>query len=515
MFFICSVVIDAHTTSSNPKPHILYVLLVKKEDGTQYKILRRYSEFYALHASMKSPYKFPPKRTFSSTLPSAWVDDQLIEERKTALAAYINSVLWDSDLRANPTLLQFLSDGANVISMTSKEGIPSLVTVPDISSPIAASYYPTWCAQSNPPSKLNFSKFDIIFFAFAVPTSACTLRWDTGSQDTLKELVLGARKSGKGTKIVLSVGGWGGSYWWSHAVSTTANRSKMVGSLLDAVKSFGLDGIDIDWEYPNSPGAGNPHSSSDAANFLSLLKLLRTSLGPSKIISAAVTHLPWLGSDGNPLIDVSEYAAQMNYINIMNYDVFGASSKPGPNAPLGNSCGSSQLPQATAQAALTQWVKAGMPAFKLLLGLPLYGYVSKSTAKKLSGSLQPEYPARSGAHSASVVDNNVCSAGDLSNMWGKQIAFSQLLSSGALQKQSDGTYTAANGYTMGWDDCSDTPFLFNVGKTTVVSYDDTWSLADKATFAKTSGMAGCFTWSLDQDDGLTLHNVIRTSLGKK
>ena len=31
-----------------------------------------------------------------------------------------------------------------------------------------------------------------------------------------------------------------------------------------------------------------------------------------------------------------------------------------------------------------------------------------------------------------------------------------------------------------------------------MTYDDTYSLADKAAYAKSSGMAGCFTWSLDQ-----------------
>lgn len=41
-------------------------------------------------------------------------------------------------------------------------------------------------------------------------------------------------------------------------------------------------------------------------------------------------------------------------------------------------------------------------------------------------------------------------------------------------------------------------FLFNVSRQTVVTYDDTYSLADKATFARQNGMAGCFTWSLDQ-----------------
>lgn len=41
-------------------------------------------------------------------------------------------------------------------------------------------------------------------------------------------------------------------------------------------------------------------------------------------------------------------------------------------------------------------------------------------------------------------------------------------------------------------------YLFNTGRTTVVSYDDTWSIASKTQFAKRSGMGGCFTWSLDQ-----------------
>ena len=49
----------------------------------------------------------------------------------------------------------------------------------------------------------------------------------------------------------------------------------------------------------------------------------------------------------------------------------------------------------------------------------------------------------------------------------------------------------------------------------MVSYDDTWSLADKGKFAREKGMAGCFTWSLDQDDGVTLQNAIRRGLGKK
>ena len=51
---------------------------------------------------------------------------------------------------------------------------------------------------------------------------------------------------------------------------------------------------------------------------------------------------------------------------------------------------------------------------------------------------------------------------------------------------------------IAWDDCSDTPFLYDTSRKVVVTYDDTWSLGDKALFAKQNGMGGCFTWSLDQ-----------------
>lgn len=183
-----------------------------------------------------------------------------------------------------------------------------------------------------------------------------------------------------------------------------------------------------------------------------------------------------------------------------NYDVFGASSSPGPNAPLGNLCGNSQLPQYSAQAALSQWTAAGFPKSKLVLGLPLYGYVSQSSKTTLQHIARPpaglkvqeyrekvlglpqrglacplpsvqedaagdsgseEKPnmlapsgnhARAGAQGQKKSDGEELkteTAGDLSSFFGQQIAFGQLVSLGALTKTSSGTYVAANGYTEG------------------------------------------------------------------
>ena len=86
---------------------------------------------------------------------------------------------------------------------------------------------------------------------------------------------------------------------------------------------FKIDGIDIDWEYPGQQGAGqNGVSPQDSANFLAMLKLLRSSLPKSARITAAVQDVPFAGTDGNPLKDVSAFAAYLDWVNIMNYDVF-------------------------------------------------------------------------------------------------------------------------------------------------------------------------------------------------
>ncbi|KAJ2921654.1 hypothetical protein H1R20_g15441, partial [Candolleomyces eurysporus] len=588
------VTISGHTTASSPRPHILYTVNVNK-NGKETAVKRRYSEIHST---------FPPKRLLVTTfLPSAWADDALIQERKEGLAEYLTDLLASSKFKYHTALHQFLlgeeigsdanSDGGpNRDNFDLEDALPSTLprkaaltmaamgrpTGADVASMIASSssngnadadatvaptalhyaaYYPGWSASANPPERLDFSKFDILYFAFAMPNSSSGLTWEGSDKDVLRRLVTSAKKSGHGTKIVLSVGGWGGCYWFSQACSTASNRTKFVKALIDAVKTYDLDGIDLDWEYPNSPGAGNPYSPNDSANLLALMKALRAELGTCSILAAAVPHLPWLGSNGRPLTDVSEFAAVMTYLNIMNYDVWGASGTPGPNAPMGNLCGTSKQPHASAQSAIQQWRTAGFPANKQVMGMALYGWVSQSTKTVLNGASLPaenhlilaktegksddELVFLNGAHprtkdgalAQSVATENaapvaseagssesvsakdeVSTNANLRRWWGQQIPFKTLVSSGALAKKSDGTYGGAGGFTMGWDNCSNTPYLFNNAQKTVISYDDTWSLNDKAKLARSSGLAGCFSWSCDQDDGYTLQNVIRKAIGK-
>jgi chitinase len=134
---------------------------------------------------------------------------------------------------------------------------------------------------------------------------------------------------------------------------------------------------------------------------------------------------------------------------------------------------------------------------QLLLGCPLYGYVSKSTKTVLTGSSLPSKamnvlhmeaavgedgkPTKTflnGRHVKDLADvepagevSVTAASADLSSYWGKQIAFRDIVKAGALVKKSDGNYGQAGGFTMAWDKCSDTPFLYSKDKTTVVTYD--------------------------------------------
>lgn len=125
----------------------------------------------------------------------------------------------------------------------------------------------------------------------------------------------------------------------------------------------------------------------------------------------------------------------------------------------GDLCGTSKQPQANAQAALKQWVAAGFPASKLLLGLPLYGYVSKSTKTALTGSFMPSELAQTNAdaeaqktraHSRKTVPDVqiATTTANLQSWWGQQIPFSSIVAAGALVK-TGANYAQNGGFTMG------------------------------------------------------------------
>ncbi|PBK72768.1 glycoside hydrolase family 18 protein [Armillaria solidipes] len=356
-------------------------------------------------------------------------------------------------------------------------------------------YFPSWAEGDYSPETINYTLYDWIDLAFAIPDEGFNLTWDdvVEAPDLLARLVKFAH--GNSTKVKLSVGGWSGSHCFSAAMSNETSRKVFVGNIVNIYNTYDLDGIDLDWEYPGRKGeSGNQVSTSDSVNYLQFLGLLRKTLPTGAVLTAAVDHMPFVDGDGVPLKNVSAFAQQLDWILIMNYDVWSASPNPGPNAPLSDRCRNSTQPDANAEAAMNAWTAAGFKLSQLVLGIPAYGILSTSNATKLR--------TRSKRESPTLVTDDGEEQG--------QIRFSSLVKQGALVLEDtlgQRKFVAPPGSTRHWDWCSSTPFLKSTNQ--LVSYDDPESIGLKAEFVMKNGMRGTSMWEATGD---TLDNVLTKSV---
>lgn len=168
-------------------------------------------------------------------------------------------------------------------------------------------------------------------------------------------------------KVCLSVGGWG-SGRFSEMAASDSLRHSFAASCAKAVKDYGLAGIDIDWEYPTVPAAGISASPEDTENFTLLMQDLREAIGKDKLLTLATVS-------GARYIDFEAILPIVDWVNVMSYDL---GRPPRHNAPLyGQDENGNRSPIAgrmSAHAAVEAHLAAGVPADKIVMGMPFYGH---------------------------------------------------------------------------------------------------------------------------------------------
>ena len=82
-------------------------------------------------------------------------------------------------------------------------------------------------------------------------------------------------KSGSQLKVFMTIGGAKYSAGFKSAVSSTY-RNAFVNAIVSKARELGVDGVDIDWEYPEASG-------SDPANFIAFLQQLKSALSGKKL----------------------------------------------------------------------------------------------------------------------------------------------------------------------------------------------------------------------------------------
>jgi len=220
----------------------------------------------------------------------------------------------------------------------------------------------------------------------------------------------------------------------------------------------------------------------------------------------------------------------------MNYDLWGSWSQAvGPNAPLNDTCASSQYQQGSAVSAVKAWTSAGLPRNQLVLGVGSYGHsflVNKSVALTEQGGItayppfEPEQPRGDSSDDEPGVD--VCGEatgwGGVFNFWGlvegkfldgngqplKDIHYRYDKCSRTVRSEH-GPFLASGGTDAGC--VFDQPYVYNATSQVMISFDNAKSFKTKGEFIKNYGLGGYAMWEAAGDSKDILIDSIREGGG--
>ena len=327
------------------------------------------------------------------------------------------------------------------------------------------------------PAVIHPEKLTHLNYSFAhIDAGRALLDLPGAAQDLAKLRAL--KRQNPRLKVIVSVGGWLAD-GFSDAALTDSSRRTFAHSAVILLREYKLDGIDLDWEYPGQGVAGIKYRDADKQNFTLLLKTLREELDAESAArgrSSAHYILTIAGADREYFdhVEMNELHVYLDWINVMAYDFFNSlTSTTGHQAGLY----AAEFAAATARngdAAVKQYLAAGVPSEKIVLGVPFYGRGFAGVTARNNGLNQP-YERYEDDHSYAELSEKLI---------GKQ------------------------GFVRYWDERAAAPYLWNSTSRTLISYDDPQSIAIKACYVREHRLGGMMFWDLGSDRNDELLNVI-------
>ncbi|MEU9079715.1 glycosyl hydrolase family 18 protein [Kitasatospora sp. NPDC004745] len=307
-------------------------------------------------------------------------------------------------------------------------------------------------------------------------------------------------------KVLISLGGWTYSKYFSAAAATDASRKHLVSSCIDMFikgnlpsdagyggpgSAAGLfDGVDIDWEYPGGGGhTGNISSPADKQNFTLLLQEFRNQLdaqGKANNKTYALSAAVGAGQDKIMNVETDKVGQYLTFLDVMTYDMHGGWDAQGPTnhqAPLYSGPNDPMTPAKPGHGkysidnAIKAWtagdadygIPGGFPAKKINMGVPFYyrGWTGVANNGK-NGLFQPAANPAAGA----AMSGNV---------------------PGIQMYKELGGFVDNPSKTF-WDDDAKATYFYD--GTTFWSGEDARSIQAKADYAHCNGLGGSFAFSL-------------------
>ncbi len=342
----------------------------------------------------------------------------------------------------------------------------------------------TWACQNEAGQTINVPNGTIVLGdpwidaqkSFAGDT------WDQPIRGNLNALVK-LKQQYPHLKTIISVGGWSWSNRFSDVAASDTIRKAFAQSAVDFIRKYQMDGVDLDWEYPVGGGLeGNSVRPEDKQNHTLLLQEVRNYLDAAEIVDGK-TYTLTIASSASPAYaennELDKIGEIVDWINIMTYDFNGGWSKQSAhNAPLyldGEAIAANvqKAESFYTEAGVQGHLNAGVPAEKIVLGLPFYGrgWAGCAPGAEGDGQYQQCTGAPAGSWEAGVFDY-----GDLA-----------------------ANYVNKNGFVRYWNDEAKVPYLYNATSKVFISYDDPESFGHKIDYIKSNGLGGGMFWELSSD----------------
>ena len=140
-------------------------------------------------------------------------------------------------------------------------------------------------------------------------------------------------------------------------------------SVVEFLRKFSFDGLDMDWEYPTFRGG----SKDDKENYILLLKELKEAFAQDNFLLTAAIGASKEKLDGS--YDVVNMYKYLDYVNVMCYDYHGQwDGFTGHNAPLGPRPDETEGQRTlNVNFTINYLLEKGGDPKKTVLGVPLYG----------------------------------------------------------------------------------------------------------------------------------------------
>jgi len=367
-------------------------------------------------------------------------------------------------------------------------------------SPRAAVYFPNWNVYSDSSQQvknLPWDSLDCIYHAFwkVAPAGSgyaavSTDPWADTDESNPKAHFPQYRRMAQqhpGTAVMLSIGGWTCSGYFSQMALTEESRASFIQSCLDTLEKYPFfSGIDLDWEYPGHARAasagseGNPVAGDDWTNYTLLLREMRAGLDAR--FGRGKKQLTVCAAAPVSILKKQDYASLFSFvdrINLMTYDMTDAhAAQTGHHSAL--------YGELSADTAVKYLMRAGVPAGKICIGTPLYGHAFRISAP----SAQAVGAAAQGV-------------------------------SGTVPWRRLQALETASGWHAGYDENAQAAYLWNDDPASgdqgmFYTYESRLSLEAKLKYIKIHGLGGIIVWESGGDDeSYSMINAIRRALRNK